>query len=216
MGPPGAGKGTQAKRLVDRFGMAHLSSGDIFRAEKDSGSAAGQELARYMDSGQLVPDPIVVEIMARAITTCRAEAGLLLDGFPRTLAQAEALDRQLDEAGRGLDAVVVITADEDEIVQRITGRRGCPRCGKAYHVKFLPPRRDDLCDVCGVQLAQRDDDTQAVVRQRLSAYNRQTEPVIAYYRGRPRLKTIFINGSQTPDEVAAAIVEALRSIGSQG
>jgi len=212
MGPPGAGKGTQAKRLVDKFGMAHLSSGDIFRAEKAGGSALGQKLAEYMDAGQLVPDQIVVEIMAKAITSCDSPAGLLPDGFPRTVAQAEALDAQLDQAGKSLDGVVVITADEDEIVERITGRRSCPDCGKVYHVKYLRPQNDNLCDKCNVQLVQRADDTEEVIRQRLAAYNRQTEPVIAYYRGRPNVQTLFVNGTQPPDNVTADLVRGLEQL----
>ncbi len=212
MGPPGAGKGTQAKRLVDKFGMAHLSSGDIFRAEKAGGSALGQKLGEYMNAGQLVPDEIVVEIMAKAITSCDSPAGLLLDGFPRTVAQAEALDAQLDQAGKGLDAVVVITADEDEIVERITGRRSCPTCGKVYHVKYLRPQAGGLCDACNVQLVQRADDTEEVIRQRLAAYNRQTEPVIAYYRGRSNVQTLLVNGTQPPDNVTADLVRGLEQL----
>ena len=150
MGPPGAGKGTQAKRLVDKFGMTHLSSGDIFRAEKASGSELGQKLAEYMAAGELVPDEIVVEMMAKAIAKASAEGpGLLLDGFPRTVAQAEALDAQLAQAQTPLDAVVVITAQDGEIVGRITGRRSCPACGEAYHVTFIPPKAQGVCDACG-------------------------------------------------------------------
>jgi len=212
MGPPGAGKGTQAKRLVETFGMAHLSSGDIFRAERSSGSDLGRQLARFMDAGQLVPDPLVVEIMAKAITRCDSPAGLLLDGFPRTVAQAQALDAQLDQASKALDAVVVLTARPDEIVQRITGRRSCPACGQAYHVTFLPPRRDNLCDACNVELVQRADDSESVVRQRLAAYSRQTEPVIAYYRSRPAVRTVSVDGSRTPDEVTTAMVRELETL----
>lgn len=212
MGPPGAGKGTQAKRLVDKYGMAHLSSGDIFRAEKSSGSDLGRKLAQFMDAGQLVPDQIVVEMMAKAITSCDTPAGLLLDGFPRTVAQAQALDAQLDQAGKSLDAVVVITADEDEIVERITGRRSCATCGKVYHVKYLRPQKGDLCDKCGVQLVQRADDKEDVIRQRLAAYNRQTEPVIAYYRSRPNVQTVFVNGTQPPDSVTADLVRGLEQL----
>jgi adenylate kinase len=198
MGPPGAGKGTQAKRLAERFGMAHLSSGDIFRAERGGGSELGSRLGRYMDAGELVPDEIVVETMAKAITGCGKDAALLLDGFPRTVAQAEALDAQLGRAGTPLDAAVIIVADEDEIV------------------KFLPPRGDNRCDACGAGLVRRDDDTEAVARQRLGAYNRQTEPVIGYYRDRAKLNVLEIDGNPAPDEVTRAAVAALRSLGAEG
>jgi len=212
MGPPGAGKGTQAKRLAERFGMAHLSSGDIFRAEEASGSDLGAKLAEYMEAGQLVPDDIVVEVMARAIAGCDAP-GLLLDGFPRTVPQAEALDAQLDRAGTPLDAVAVIGADDEAIVERITGRRSCPQCGRIYHVKFLLPENDELCDDCRVGLVQRDDDTEAVVRQRLEAYYEQTEPVIAYYHRRDRAKVLEIDGNGPPDEVTAALADAVTALG---
>lgn len=214
MGPPGAGKGTQAKRLVERFGMVHLSSGDIFRAEKASGSDLGRKLAEYMDAGRLVPDEIVVEVMAQAITGSDAPTGLLLDGFPRTVPQAEALDRQLDRAAKPLDAVVVITAADDAIVERITGRRSCPACGRIYHVRFLKPKNDNRCDACDAELLQRDDDTESVVRERLAAYARQTEPVIAYYRGRDGANVLEVDGNGTPDEVTAAAVDAVASLES--
>ena len=215
MGPPGAGKGTQAKRLVDRFGMVHLSSGDIFRAEKASGSDLGRKLAEYMTAGQLVPDDIVVEVMARAVTTSDAEAGLLLDGFPRTVPQAEALDDQLDGAGKPLDGVVVIVADDEAVVERITGRRSCPECGRIFHTKFLPPRKEGICDDCpgGTRLVQRADDTEDVVRDRLAAYYQQTEPVIAYYRDRGEVRVVEVDGNGTPDEVTAATAEAVKALG---
>ena len=209
MGPPGAGKGTQAKRLVEKYGLAHLSSGDIFRAEKACGSPLGRKLDEYMGAGKLVPDDIVVEIMAKAIAENDSPAGLMLDGFPRTVAQAEALDKQLSEAERPLDAVAVITASEDAVVERITGRRSCPKCGQAFHVKFMPPKSENVCDKCGAELVQREDDCEAVVRDRLAAYRAQTEPVLEYYRGRQGLAMVEVDGDQAPDEVMADLVEAL-------
>lgn len=211
MGPPGAGKGTQAKRLVEQFGMVHLSSGDILRAEKASGSALGQKLAEYMNAGKLVPDDTVVNVMAKALTDT-AGTGLLLDGFPRTVPQAKALDEQLAKAGKALDAVVVITASSDLIVERITGRSTCPKCGKVYHVKNMPPKKANVCDACGSALVQRDDDKEAVVRQRLDAYIRQTEPVIAYYRTRPKLKVVEMDGDMPADTVTAAMAKALEAL----
>ena len=212
MGPPGAGKGTQAKRLVEAFGMAHLSSGDILRARRASGSPLGRKLAKYMDAGALVPDEVVVEVMAEAITSSDAAGGLMLDGFPRTVPQAEALDRQLRGAGKPLDAAAVITADESALVRRITGRRSCPKCGRAFHVEFLPPAREGVCDACGAELAQRSDDTEAVVRNRLDAYRNQTEPVLEYYRCSEGLRLVEIDGDKSPDEVTRDMVDALKSL----
>lgn len=216
MGPPGAGKGTQAKRLVDRYAMVHLSSGDIFRAEKASGSESGTKLAEYMEAGRLVPDDVVVAIMAGAITAGDADAGLLLDGFPRTVPQAEALDRQLAAAGKPLDAVVLIQADEDEIVGRITGRRGCPECGKVYHVTFMRPEVEGLCDRCRVPLVQRKDDTEQVVRERLAAYKAQTEPVVAYYRSRPDMRIVEVDGNRPADAVTDELIDKLDALRASG
>jgi adenylate kinase len=211
MGPPGAGKGTQAKKLVDQFGVTHLSSGDIFRAEKASGSALGKELAKYMDAGQLVPDDTVVKVMAAAVTKNSAGPGLLLDGFPRTVPQAEALDKQLSAAGKPLDAVMLITASNDLIVDRITGRRSCPKDGSVYHVTNIPPKTAGVCDLCGTALVQRADDTEAVVRQRLEAYYRQTEPVIAYYR-KQNLRIIEVDGNLPTAQVAANLAAGMKSL----
>jgi adenylate kinase len=216
MGPPGAGKGTQAKRLVDEFGMTHLSSGDILRAERASGSALGAQLARYMDAGQLVPDETVVNVMAKALTGDHAGGGLLLDGFPRTVAQAQELDAQLARAGKPLDAVVVIRADEGLIIERITGRRSCPGCGRVYHVRFMPPKKDNECDACGAALVQREDDREEVVRNRLANYNRQTEPVIGYYRARKGLPMIDLDGGGEAGAVAGELIRRLRVLAPQG
>ena len=210
MGPPGAGKGTQAKRLTDKFSMAHLSSGDIFRAEKASGSALGGKLAEYMNAGALVPDDIVVSVMASGIT--KEQGGLLLDGFPRTVPQAAALDEQLAKVGKPLDAVVVITADDEAIVERITGRRSCPKCGKIYHTRYLRPRKENVCDVDGTELSHRSDDKEEVVRQRLSAYYAQTEPVIEYYREQGSAKVVEVDGSLPPDDVTVSMVDVLNSL----
>jgi len=208
MGPPGAGKGTQAKRLAERYNMAHLSSGDILRARRGSGSELGRRLKTYMDAGELVPDEIVVEIMARAIAAQGPESGLLLDGFPRTVPQAEALDGQLAELDRPLEAVLVIDVPDEAVVERITGRRSCPRCGKVYHVAHLPPEVAGRCDACGAELVQRDDDTEDVVRERLAAYRGQTAPVIAYYEAAGRA-VLRVDGGGSPDEVTERIAEAL-------
>ena len=215
MGPPGAGKGTQAKRLAETFDLQHLSSGDIFRAERTAGTELGRKLAEYMDSGELVPDEIVVDVMAKAMTADADEQGLLLDGFPRTVAQAEALDAELSKAGKPLDGVLVITADDDEIVRRITGRRSCPECGKVYHLEFMPPKNDEVCDNCGAKLVHREDDTEPVVRQRLQTYKQQTAPVIRYYRQQTDTPVKEVDGNPQPDEVTTALTDALKGLSPQ-
>lgn len=214
MGPPGAGKGTQAKRLAEKFDMLHLSSGDILRAERTSGSELGRRLKSYMDAGELVPDGIVVEIMAGAISEVAADKGLLLDGFPRTVDQARALDQQLAELGRPLDAVLVIEAPDDLLVERITGRRSCPSCGSVYHVGYLRPQVAGRCDKCGAELIQRADDTEEVVRERLSAYVAQTAPVIDYYVSGGGQRVVTIDGSAAPEEVMGRAVAALEPASS--
>lgn len=215
MGPPGAGKGTQAARLTEALNVTHLSSGDIFRAERASGSELGDELAKYMDAGELVPDETVVNVMAKAIRESD-DGGLLLDGFPRTVHQAEALDAQLAASDTPLDGVAVITADDDLIVDRITGRRVCSQCGRVYHVRNMPPKKDGVCDECGGEVIQRSDDTEPVVRERLATYYRQTEPVIDYYRRREDMQVMEFDGTRDPDVVAEDIISSLRSLTASG
>ena len=212
MGPPGAGKGTQAQRLAEQLGMTHLSSGDIFRAEKASGSPLGQRVSEIMARGELVPDDVVVDVMARAVS--EVNGGLLLDGFPRTVAQAEALDETLAGLDLTLDGVVLITLDDEAIVSRITGRRTCPDCGKGFHVEFMPSARGEFCDDCSgdVELEQREDDSEEVVRERLAAYRKQTEPVIAYYRDSGKVRMIEVDGSLSPDEVTASLKEKMAAL----
>ncbi len=208
LGPPGAGKGTQAKRLADQFGMVHLSSGDIFRAEKASGSDLGKQIAERIDQGKLVPDPIVVEMMTRAIF----DAGdtLLLDGFPRTLAQAQRLDESLAARDEALDLVILINVDDDEVVERIAGRRIARESGCVYHVRFNSPKVEGICDESGEELHQRADDNEEVVRQRLSLYHEQTQPVIDYYRSNDAIGMIEVIGTgKMPDDVTAAIFEKM-------
>ena len=214
MGPPGAGKGTQAKRMAERLNMVHLSSGDIFRAEKAGGSQLGQTLEKYMAAGELVPDDIVVKVMAGAIAAVDAAKGLLLDGFPRTGKQAEALDEQLAALGRPIDAALVIDVADDLLVDRITGRRSCPACGEAYHLQYLAPAEEGKCDKCGAELVQRPDDTEEVVRERLTAYHGQTAPVIGYYESGAR-PVIRVDGDAPPDVVTERIAEALTGCGQR-
>jgi len=213
LGAPGAGKGTQAKRLADTFGMVHLSSGDILRAEKAGDSDLGAALAGYMDAGELVPDDVVVSVMAKAVGSPETAGGLLLDGFPRTVGQAEALDAQLAAAGTPLDVVVVIDVPEEAVAERICGRRSCPKCGAIYHVTFLKPRTAGVCDACGFEgeFDQRSDDRPDVVRQRLKAYKQQTAPLIEYYDRSSAGRVLRFDGGKTPEEVTADIVAGLQS-----
>ena len=215
MGPPGAGKGTLAKMLAEEFRMAHLSSGDIFRAEQASGSALGNELGRYMKAGELVPDETVVSVMAKAIISSAAPGGLVLDGFPRTVAQAKALDEQLARAGKPLDAVVVLDASEATIVDRGTGRRVNPRTGRIYHVRNAPPRVSGIDDETGEKLVQRDDDREEVVLHRLKVYHCQTEPVIAYYRCCGKAPVVEIDANGPVQQVRGALAEALQGLGAR-
>jgi adenylate kinase len=205
LGAPGAGKGTHCKRVADRYGVAHLSSGDILRRERAEGTELGKKAQSYMDAGALVPDDLIVEMMSRAIR--EALAGYVLDGFPRTVNQAEVLDRSLAQANGAVDSVVNLQVDDDVVLERITGRRSCPQCGAVYHVKNMPPKVDELCDKDGTRLVQRPDDTEKVVKNRLETYYQQTRPVVDYYRARRTVHDIDANGDA--DTVAAVIFERL-------
>jgi adenylate kinase len=205
LGAPGAGKGTHCKRVADRYGVAHLSSGDILRRERAEGTELGKKAQSYMDAGALVPDDLIVEMMSRAIR--EAPAGYVLDGFPRTVNQAEVLDRSLAQANGAVDSVVNLQVDDDVVLERITGRRSCPQCGAVYHVKNMPPKVDELCDKDGTRLVQRPDDTEEVVKNRLGTYYQQTRPVVDYYRARRTVHDIDANGDA--DTVAAVIFEKL-------
>ncbi len=213
LGAPGAGKGTQAKRLAETFDMLHLSSGDILRAEKASGSDLGAKLASYMDAGKLVPDDVVVGVMAKAISDPAAGKGLLLDGFPRTTPQAEALDAQLETLQTPVDKIIVIDVCEDAVVERICGRRSCPKCGAIYHITFIKPAVEGVCDKCGFagEFDQRADDKEDVVRQRLMAYNELTAPLIEYYKDSAAEKVMIFDGNKSPDDVTADLVAELKA-----
>lgn len=206
-GPPGAGKGTQAERLTARYGFEHLSSGDVLRAERKSGTELGKRVTGYMDSGALVPDEIIIEVIISRVLKSTSQAGVLLDGFPRTLPQAEQLDKALAQAGKKVGLVLSILVPDESIVERITGRRMCPSTGKIYHVKYMPPRVEGVCDETGEKLIQRPDDTETVVKQRLDAYHRQTQPLEDYYRGRGSL--VEVDGTQDVDVVAKRIAEVV-------
>jgi adenylate kinase len=209
LGAPGAGKGTHCKRIVARYGLLHLSSGDILRRERAEGTALGKKAQSYMDAGTLVPDDLIVEMMSKAIQAAPA-GGYVLDGFPRTVRQAEALDRALAKGNSGIDVVINLQVNDNVVVERITGRRSCPKCGAVYHVKNMPPQRDGVCDHDGAALVQRPDDTAEVVKNRLATYYEQTEPVVEYYKARRDVRDVPADGEA--DAVAATLFEELEAL----
>jgi adenylate kinase len=204
LGAPGSGKGTQAERIAPAFGLPHVSTGDILRGAVKGGTELGVAAKRFMDSGELVPDEVVIGIISERLTQPDTAAGFMLDGFPRTLEQAAALDQMLAGAGRALRLVLLIDVPEEELVQRLAGRRACRACGRGYNVVFDPPKVEGVCDVCSGELLQRDDDNEATVRNRLAVYRRQTEPLIGYYRDEGILATVY-GGGRNPDQVFADV-----------
>jgi adenylate kinase len=194
LGPPGAGKGTQARDLAQEWGVLHLATGDMLREAVAAGSPLGREAKSYMDQGALVPDDVIIRMMAERLGAGAAAQGFILDGFPRTIAQAEALARLLKDLGQTLDAVVYFDVSEPELLRRLTGRRVCRACGHSYHLTSNPPKRAGVCDACGGELYQRDDDAEATVRNRLDVYRRQTAPLLDYYRQRNLLATVSGEG----------------------
>jgi adenylate kinase len=208
LGAPGAGKGTHCKRIADRYGVVHLSSGDILRRERAEGTELGQKAQGYMDAGALVPDDLIVEMMMKAIR--QAPAGYVLDGFPRTVNQAQVLDQSLAAEKTDVDMVLNLRVNDNVVLERITGRRSCPKCGAVYHVKNMPPKVENVCDKDGTPLVQRPDDTEEVVRNRLQTYYRQTEPVVEYYRARRTVEDIDADGNA--DVVAGVIFNKLDSL----
>jgi adenylate kinase len=206
LGPPGAGKGTQARDLAREWGALHLATGDMLREALAAGTALGLEAKRYMDQGALVPDDVIIRMVAERLGGAGAAGGFILDGFPRTIAQAEALARLLKDLGQTLDAVVYFEVSEPELLRRLTGRRVCRACGHTYHLTSSPPKRAEVCDACGGALYQREDDAEATVRKRLEVYQRQTEPLLDYYRQRNLLAPVSGEGPVTTirDAVRAA------------
>jgi adenylate kinase len=210
-GPPGAGKGTQAERLRGDFRLAFISTGEMLRGNVTDGTELGLEAKRYMDAGDLVPDELIVKMAAARIAQDDARDGFILDGFPRTIPQAEALDVQLAELGRRVTAALLIDVPDDEVVKRISGRRVCVKSGHNYHVDFDPPKNPDVCDQDGSRLIQRDDDKPDVVRNRLAVYQEKTAPLIDYYDGKGLMRRI--DGTRTQAEVhdrIRAVIATLR------
>jgi len=201
LGPPGAGKGTQAQRLSEAFGLLHLSSGDLLRGERAAGTELGDKVGKFMDAGDLVPDEIIVEVVLARLEREAGGPGVLLDGFPRTVPQADALDKALTAAGAKIDVVLDLLVPDENIVERITGRRSCPKCNKVYHVKYIPPAKEGVCDDDGEALMQRKDDTAEVVKQRLDAYHTQTAPLESYYSDKGNLREV--DGTRDIDAIFA-------------
>jgi len=210
LGPPGAGKGTQAKQLIDRFGIPQISTGDILRAAVKEGTPMGVKAKSCMDAGALVPDEVVVGIVRERLQKEDCAAGFILDGFPRTVPQADALKANLAELGKELDAVISLEVDTEALVERLTGRRTCRSCGRGYHVKFDPPRNTGVCDTCGGELYQRDDDQEETIRKRLEVYDQQTSPLVAYYQQDGLLAAI--DGMQEMATVQEDILAALKAV----
>jgi adenylate kinase len=210
LGPPGAGKGTQAARLTEDFGVPHIATGDMLRAAREAQTELGLAAQGYMDRGELVPDDLIIAMIVERLAEDDSRDGFLLDGFPRTTQQADALAQQLEEHGRRLTAVLLIDVPDDVVVQRISGRRISPTTGRVYHVDFDPPKVEGRCDVDGSELVQRDDDRAETVRRRLEVYHAQTEPLISYYDVRALL--CRFDGTLPPDEVHAHIRAALATV----
>ncbi|MGE5553247.1 MAG: adenylate kinase [Betaproteobacteria bacterium] len=212
LGPPGAGKGTQAGFLKERYGVVHVSTGDILREAKAAGTPLGLLAKGYMDRGELVPDEVVIGLVRERLSQPDVRAkGFLLDGFPRTVAQAEALDQLLRELGLPLEAVLNLQVDPELLTRRLSLRRSCPACGGVYHLENRPPQREGVCDACGATLVQRPDDAEETVRNRLAVYARQTQPLIDYYAARGLLRNL--DGEQPIEAVRQAITEVLEPAG---
>ncbi len=207
LGPPGAGKGTQAVRIVEKYNVPHISTGDIFRENIKNGTELGKKAQEYMNKGELVPDDLVIEIATTRLLADDCKNGFLLDGFPRTVYQAEKLDAFLEEHGMKLDKVIDIEVEKEELITRLTGRRVCKACGASYHVVNIPPKKEGICDNCGGELFQRADDTIETVENRIEVYIEQTMPLVDYYKKADNI--VEIDGALPLDTVFDAIVEAI-------
>jgi len=211
VGPPGAGKGTQAEFVAAHLAVPKISTGDIFRANVAQGTPLGVEAKRYMDAGHLVPDEVTINMVGGRLAEGDASDGFLLDGFPRTVPQAVALDKLLADFGSGLDLVLELVVDDDEVIRRLSGRRTCRGCGKIWHVEFDSPSRENMCDRCGGQLFQRDDDKAETISERLRVYSRDTAPLVDYYGAQSKL--VGIDATGPVEDVTVRAIDALRSYG---
>ncbi|GAA0613600.1 adenylate kinase [Sporichthya brevicatena] len=212
VGPPGAGKGTQAEFIAAHLSIPKISTGDIFRKNVSQGTPLGAEAKKYMDAGDLVPDEITIAMVKDRISEPDAVNGYLLDGFPRNVAQAKVLDAMLDDMGSGLDMVMELVVDDEEVVRRLAGRRTCRDCGQIWHVEFDPPAVEDVCDRCSGELFQRDDDKEATIRHRLEVYNEQTAPIVDYYADRSIL--VGVDATGTVEDVTERAIGALHRMES--
>lgn len=210
LGPPGSGKGTQGERLNEDLRLPYYATGDILRAAVRDGTELGREAQQYMDRGDLVPDEVIVGVIAERIDSSEARDGFILDGFPRTTPQAEALDAKLSELGRGVTGVLLIDVSDDEVVRRLGGRRTCEANGHVFHVEFEPPKQEGVCDIDGSPLIVREDDKPEVIRRRLATYHEKTEPLVSYYDNRGVLRRI--EGEAAPDEVAEQVRRTLATL----
>jgi adenylate kinase len=211
VGPPGAGKGTQAEFIAAHFAVPKISTGDIFRDNVARGTELGRQARRYMDAGQLVPDQVTINMVRDRLSEPDAAGGFLLDGFPRTVPQALALDKMVADLGTHLDVVLELVVDDDEVIRRLSGRRTCRGCGKVWHVEFDPPLREGVCDRCGGELFQRDDDRAETVAERLRVYARDTAPLVDYYGAQGKL--VGIDATGPVEDVTRRAIDALRSSG---
>jgi adenylate kinase len=210
LGPPGAGKGTQAERLVDDFELPYYSTGNILREAVEQGTELGKKAKEYMDAGGLVPDELICAVIEERLDSGEADDGFLLDGFPRTIGQAEMLEQALDKRGRALTAVLLIDAPDEEVVRRLSGRRTCLKNGHVYHIEFDPPKNEGICDQDGSRLIQRDDDKPETIVKRLEVYHAQTEPLIEWYEERGLLRRF--DGTRSPEEVNSHIRATLATL----
>ncbi len=213
VGPPGAGKGTQASRISARYQIPHVATGEILRENVRNETELGQKAKGYMDKGELVPDELIIDMVRERLAEAYSDNGFVLDGFPRTVAQAQALEQVLDELDQALDVVVRMAISEDEVLRRITGRRVCQDCGAVYHVEADPPEQEGVCDQCGGDLVQREDDTEQIVRDRLSGYREQTQGVVSFYEDRGMLRDVDAEGK--PDEVTERLFDVLAEYAEQ-
>lgn len=207
LGAPGAGKGTQAKMIAEKYGVPHISTGDIFRANIKNGTELGKEAKGYMDKGLLVPDELTVRLLLDRVAQDDCKNGYVLDGFPRTIPQAEVLDKELTKLGDSVDYAVNVDVPDENIIRRMSGRRACLNCGATYHIVNIPPKKEGICDTCGSALVLRDDDQPETVKNRLSVYHEQTQPLIDYYEAKGVLRTV--DGTLPMAEVFEAIVGIL-------
>ena len=208
LGAPGAGKGTQAKMIAEKFGIPHVSTGDIFRANIKEGTELGREAKKYMDQGLLVPDELTVKILLDRVAKEDCAGGYVLDGFPRTIPQAEVLDAALDKLNEKIDYAVNVDVPDENIVKRMSGRRACLKCGATFHVEHIPPKQEGICDSCGGELVLRDDDKQETVQNRLKVYHDQTQPLIDYYTKKGVLKSV--DGTVEMQKVFEAISDIIK------